>query len=76
MRLVSVRGAGVVAGVFALSLLVCLTVAGQEPGKKTSGGAVISGTVTDQTQAVVTGAQVVLKDWLETDAGCESAAGK
>jgi len=45
-----------------LALLIALCAFGQEPPKKTDGKAAINGTVTDQTQAVVTGAKVVLSN--------------
>jgi len=48
--------------VFALMLLTPLFGAGQEQQKRAQTKASISGTVTDQTQAVVTGAKVVLSN--------------
>src|SRR5689334_3929057 len=48
--------------VVALALLLPWFVLGQQPPKQASGKAAIRGTVTDQTQAVVTGAKVVLSN--------------
>jgi hypothetical protein len=48
--------------VLALALLTPWCAAGQEPPKKADNTAAINGTVTDQTQAVVPGAKVVLRN--------------
>ena len=60
MKLVSLCDLGRTSVAIALALLLPWLVVGQEQQKKADDKAVIHGTITDQTQAVVTGATVVL----------------
>jgi hypothetical protein len=62
VRSVPLRNFVRTSGVLALALLLPCFALGQEQQKPANGKAAISGTVTDQTQAVVTGAKLVLSN--------------